>query len=825
MALLGNLTGSSHLNFQDRTDFYNGVATTSLRFDDGDTVNLNLTSSQAPTSTALATFSCWVKRCDLGSACSIFGTNGSGTSGDNASWIAFTSANYLDFANVSGGSYTGRQRTTMQFRDTAAWYHIVVRIDLANSTASNRVRIYVNGSLAESAFVRDSGAPAAWASDGAMQLTTAVASARIGAIGYATANPYDGYLADVNLVDGASLAPASFGEDKNGVWIPIAPAVSEYGNCGFRLQFLLKGTAQDADGMGADTSGKARHFAKSSGNVASDSAMPDSPENNFCTLNSNALFQQGTLSEGNLKFVGDGGNNWDETSSTFGVSSGKWYWEVKFLSIQQLNSNIAGIRQTGRTSAGPWYGSNTAVSDIGVEFGVMDVNGLVTNSSGSGTLTMDIAAGDVVQFRLDLDDNELSVSVDGDDKGKAWDITANIEYTPSSTVYNSSSVIYNFGQDSSFAGTETATSNTDGNGFGTFHSAVPSGYLALCTANLPEPTIGANSATQADDHFNTVIYTGDGATRSITGVGFQPDWLWIKGRNYTFSHILFDSNRGAGKYVRSDSTGAEADYGQTSFDTDGYSMAGTMNAINENNRPYVAWNWKANGGTTVTNEAGSIDSTVQANTDAGFSIVTFTKGSNVETVGHGLSVALDLLIVKRRNGTGSWAVYHSANTANPETDYLRLNLANATADDATFWGDTAPTTSVFSIGAAFNSGETLVCYAFHSVEGYSKIGSYTGNGNADGTFVYTGFRPAWILIKRTDAAEDWWIHDTKRNTFNPVDKHLYANANNAEATETSEDLLSNGFKLRTSNANWNVSGGTFIYMAFAEAPFKYANAR
>ena len=816
MALLGNLTGSSHLNFQDRTDFYNGVATTSLRFDDGDTVNLNLTSSQAPTSTALATFSCWVKRGHLGSACSIFGTNGSGTSGDNASWIAFRADNTLDFANVGGGAYTGRQRTTMQFRDTSAWYHIVVRIDLANSTASNRVRIYVNGSLAESAFVRDSGAPAAWASDGAMQLTTAVASARIGAIGYATANPYDGYLADVNLVDGASLAPASFGEDKNGVWIPIAPAVSEYGNCGFRLQFLLKGTAQDADGMGADTSGKARHFAKSSGNVASDSAMPDSPENNFCTMN--PLDTVGTIvsSEGNLEIDSVGDN--ENINGTMAVSTGKWYWEVRADSV---NASFIGVK---------WMdGDNTQKHwENGQGISYYSSNGNKYAINGGESYGDAYSSGEIIGLALDMDGQTLTYYNEGVSQG-AIDFSSRSEYTllaPAlSSAENSSAMTMNFGADSTFAGTETATSNADGNGYGTFNMAVPSGYLALCTANLPEPTIGANSATQADDHFNTVIYTGDGATRSITGVGFQPDWLWIKGRNYTFSHILFDSNRGAGKYVRSDSTGAEADYGQTSFDTDGYSMAGTMNAINENNRPYVAWNWKANGGTTVTNEAGSIDSTVQANTDAGFSIVTFTKGSNVETVGHGLSVALDLLIVKRRNGTGSWAVYHSANTANPETDYVRLNVTNATADDATFWGDTAPTTSVFSVGAAFNSGETLVCYAFHSVEGYSKIGSYTGNGNADGTFVYTGFRPAWILIKRTDAAEDWWIHDTKRNTFNPVDKHLYANANNAEATETSEDLLSNGFKLRTSNANWNVSGGTFIYMAFAEAPFKYANAR
>ena len=806
-------------------DFYNGVATQSLRFDKASTAYLTRTPSSA-SNRKTWTWSGWVKPATVGISAPFF------TATTNSA-VSFN-GNTFRIYNWNGSSNDYILETNAFYRDSSAWYHIAVAIDTTQGTASNRIKVYINGEQITS-FSTET-----YPSLNFDGFVNSAAVHRVGSFSHTTSYSFDGYMSDVNFIDGLALTPTSFGEFKNGVWIPIDTSGLTFGTNGFRLQFdqVGVGTAS-ASTIGADTSGNTNHWT-SSGIVASDCALPDSPENNFCTLNSNALFQQGTLSEGNLKFVGDGGNNWDETSSTFGVSSGKWYWEVKFLSIQQLNSNIAGIRQTGRTSAGPWYGSNTAVSDIGVEFGVMDVNGLVTNSSGSGTLTMDIAAGDVVQFRLDLDDNELSVSVDGDDKGKAWDITANIEYTPSSTVYNSSSVIYNFGQDSSFAGTETATSNTDGNGFGTFHSAVPSGYLALCTANLPEPTIGPNSDTQADDHFNTVLYTGDEGTQAITGVGFQPDWLWIKVRNEVNSHYIFDSSRGVDQALFSDLTSAEVDYSatgrMTAFGTDGFTVETSgSTGTNGNDDTYVAWNWKANGGTTSSNTDGSITSTVQANTDAGFSIVTYTGTGSNATVGHGLSSAPDMFVVKNRTAgtTGAWLVYHSANTSAPETDYLRLNGTEATADINTVWNDTAPTSSVFSIGTSSNvntNTHTYLSYCFHSVEGYSKFGSYTANNSIDGPFVYTGFKPAFILSKRTSNTNDWGMWDKLRRTdFNPRDESIRANSSNSaysgDTQYTNLDLVSNGFKIRNVGGEMNAgSGETYIYMAFAESPFKYANA-
>jgi len=330
--------------------------------------------------------------------------------------------------------------------------------------------------------------------------------------------------------------------------------------------------------------------------------------------------------------------------------------------------------------------------------------------------------------------------------------------------------------------------------------------------------------------FQTVIWSGDGSsTRSITHSGnsnLQPDFTWHKIRNSASSHMLYDSTRGVGKRLHSNQNVAEATETAegtiTSFDSDGFSVdTGSSNNFytNQSGKTYVAWNWKCNGGTTASNSDGTITSTVQANTTAGFSIVTYAGSNSASTVGHGLGAVPEVIFVKNRDASANWKSYHKPIL---ETHTLSLNGTGAKSDQESF-NDTAPTSTVFSLlGNTDNvnrSGEDFVAYCFTPIKGYSKMGSYTGNGSNDGTFVYTGFKPAWLLIKRTDAAEDWWLHDNKRNPINPIDKQLYANNTNSVATETSEDFVSNGFKFRNFNVNWNASGGTFIYMAFAEHPF------
>jgi hypothetical protein len=322
------------------------------------------------------------------------------------------------------------------------------------------------------------------------------------------------------------------------------------------------------------------------------------------------------------------------------------------------------------------------------------------------------------------------------------------------------------------------------------------------------------------------LYTGNGSARSITGVGFQPDWNWIKVRNDTSWHNLVDAVRGVTLNLASNNTNAEATASPTrvtSFDADGFSL-GTSNDVNFSGNTYVAWNWKANGSGS-SNTAGSITSTVSANTTSGFSVATFTKNATTnETIGHGLGVAPSMIIVKTRQSAGyeSWAVWH---TSIGIGNYLELNTTAASQASSTIWNNTLPTSTVFSMGTAWTSTVNMVAYCFAPIAGYSAFGSYTGNGSTDGPFVFTGFRPRFILYKRTDTTASWAIWDTSRNTYNVVNNYLLANSSNAEGVLDSLDILSNGFKLRTTNVDNNASGGTYVYMAFAENPFKYSLAR
>ena len=331
--------------------------------------------------------------------------------------------------------------------------------------------------------------------------------------------------------------------------------------------------------------------------------------------------------------------------------------------------------------------------------------------------------------------------------------------------------------------------------------------------------------------FNTVLYTGNGSTNNITGVGFQPDWVWLKIRSQAYSHRVFDSVRGANKRLYPDTTEAEDSptAALTSFDSDGFTL-GSDTGQNQNTDTFVSWNWKA--GTSFTNDAsatsvGSIDSAGSVNETAGFSICTYTGVSSAGTIKHGLSTVPSMIIWKNRSASNGWIVYHHKNTSAPETDYLELHANNATVDLNTIMNDTAPTSSVFSIGTEGAVGgsntNNFVAYVFSERKGYSKFGSYTGNGNADGPFVYTGFKPAFIMYKNTARAISWLIHDNKRLGYNPDNDEQHPDTNAADGSDDRVDILSNGFKIRESSNLMNVSGEQVIYMAFAESPFVNSN--
>ena len=328
------------------------------------------------------------------------------------------------------------------------------------------------------------------------------------------------------------------------------------------------------------------------------------------------------------------------------------------------------------------------------------------------------------------------------------------------------------------------------------------------------------------------LYTGNGSTQSISNavntVSFQPDFVWVKGRNEAFYHRLTSSLQSLPNYLSSNSTDAEGSVNGTisAITSTGFSVNinGGTGGTNSTGINYVGWTWKA-GGTAVSNTAGTITSSVSANTTAGFSVVTYTGNGIAATVGHGLGVAPSMVIVKRRNSTGNWPVQHTSVSA---SNVLFLDLTNAQTASTTFQ-QIYPTASIFYIdGGNANvgaNGGTYVAYCWAPVAGYSAFGAYTGNGSADGPFIYTGFRPRWVMFKRTDATQNWQIFDTARDIANPEVNSLFANLANAESNGYAIDYLSNGFKPRLSDAGYNASGGTYIYAAFAESAFKFSNAR
>ena len=813
MALLGNLTGSSQ--FFNPGRFYNDIATQSLRFDGGSSNRLEKTPNAS--NRKVWTWGAWVKRTKIGDERAIWSVGGSA----HFALFFHSSTHQLRIWSNSGGAslYTNRV-----FRDTSAWYHIC----LTSKNSGNYYELYING-VKETSFATDGRATYPAGNDTEVNSNDVH---YIGAWNNGGLQYFDGYLADVNFIDGTCVGDTNgildeLGELKNGVWIPKKYAGS-YGTNGYRLEFKQTGVGTaSTTTIGADTSGNTNHYT-SSGIVASDCAMPDSPENNFCTLNGVAKSAGLTLSQGNLQT----NNSNDFALGTFAVNSGKWYYE------NYINSTNGGFAAVYETDTGVY---STVVDDSGNNpdaYGYYSNGQKISKGSFVNYGSAFTSAGDIIGVALDMDNGAIYFSKNGtwQNSATASEIaagtTTNAAFTglsgnivPKVGHYNNNNpTIVNFGQDDTFAGAISSAGNTDGNGKGVFKYAPPSGFLSLCTSNLPELTIGPNSVTQADDYFNTVLYNGSGSTQTIN-TGFSTDFTWIKNRGTTNSHLLADSSRGNTKVLLSNGTNAEiTDSNYTTFVSNGFSVSGNGNEINNSSGAYVSWNWKANGGTTSSNSDGSITSTVQANTDAGFSIVSYSgNATSGATIGHGLSSLVPkFIIIKNRDTAGNWTVRTTA--VDGSSDLLQLNLSDAKADSAR----SAPTSTVFSVGSGDvenKSGDDLIAYCFADIEGYSKFGSYTGNGSTDGTFVFTNFAVKWLLVKRADSAVEWTMLDGTRSPFNVRDKYMYANTTMAEDTYSTVqvDFLSNGFKSRGTFTN--VSGGTYIYMAFAEAPFKYANAR
>jgi len=563
--------------------------------------------------------------------------------------------------------------------------------------------------------------------------------------------------------------------------------------------------------LGLDRSGNNNNFVVT--NMGITDQVLDSPTNNFATLNNitGSQYENVVYSEGNLKASGTEQATYSNGVATMAITVGqKRLYEVCYVK----GSFEIGILALEEIEGGAMYSSDDQLSSYTYGYSTV-VNSSNSSAGDVYAVEVDASAGRIYYFK-----NDSAVS------NNAINITNVTKYLPAASLSTSGDdvSIWNFGQDSSFAATKTAQGNQDGNGIGDFFYAPTAGYLAVCTNNLPEPTVDPSN------HFNTVIWTGNATDdRDITGVGFQPDFSWIKSRNTTNDHILFDSVRGAGKYLRSNSNDGETSNADTlqAFISDGLEI-GADSRLNANNDPVVAMNWKAStafSNDTSATSVGSIDSAGKVNTAAGFSIIQYVGEDEQDTtVAHGLSKAPEMIWIKASSEDGRhWRVFFGDNT-----DYIRLNEPTARTDDVNYWNDTSPTSTVFSIGDANDvndSGCTFISYNFHSVEGYSKVGLYTGNNNVDGTYTYTGFRPAFVIYKRLTNGADWHMYDNKRDPINEADLTLFPNGNNAESAGDDLDFLSNGFKQRSTGAEANANGDSYVYMAFAKTPFKYANAR
>ena len=812
--------------------FYNGVAEQSCKFVDGDGAYLERTPSGAG-NRKMWTTSMWYKRTELGGGHYLFTSYGAN---DGIAAIYFQADQIFTYYDTSGANPYGAVGPSY-FRDPNAWMHIVWAVDAANTIH----KIWVNNVLisTDSSY---------YPPDYSYNMNNTEVH-RIGEAAWGLGSyDIDGYLSHFVHIDGQYLEPDSFAEYKEGVWIPKSTSGLTFGTNGFQLDFDQTGTGTaSASTIGADTSGNDHHWT-SNGLSSSDSNMPDCPENNWCILNEAYTSNNDTYSEGNLAYTCVSGKL---STASFAMPSGKWYCEVRSVYSGFSSDNMyIGVFPSEKGYVDyPWNFMRCLNQDGG---------GYASDSSYDSDGTHGTwSSGTVLGMTYDSSNGQLKMYKDDGSGGKTLLATLTESafvgkdtYFAHSGVFASGSAsgVWNFGQDGTFSGNETAQGNTDENGVGNFFMPVPDGFLALCAKNLDEPTIGPNSTTQTDDHFEPTLYTsgniGSGGTQNVTNVNFQPDLVWLKNRDSgSTSHTLFDSSRSTGGnnyHIATDGyaaqVGANSQYGYLSaFNSNGFTLTGgstNANYVNQSTDKYVAYNWKANGGTTTTNDAsatgvGSIDSVYQANTTAGFSIVTHTGTGSAGTIAHGLGAKPALMITKGlANGYHFFMYNHSSGAEKA----LLMNTTDGEDSYSTIYNDTEPTSTVFSVGTGTGtngSGIDYINYLFAEVEGFSKFGPYTGNGSSNGPFIYTGFRPAWVVTKRTSSTGNWYMNDSARSPLNPTDSYgdnLYVELANAESGN-GMDILSNGFKIRNTDASQNYSTASYIYMAFAEMPWKYALAR
>jgi len=733
------------------------------------------------------TLSCWVKLSTPDTSMSILS---SGTSNADRDSLGF-SLSRMNTVIIQTAAANPQETTTARFRDPSGWYHAVWSIDTTQAIDSNRIKMYINNELQTNYDTTN------YPVLNQEFFINSTAEHRIGKLYYSTdLQQLDGYLTEVNLVDGQALTASDFGDynSDTGVWQP-KKYEGTYGTNGFYLK-----------GRGTDNSGNGNNFTETNFNTTNSAlttydimtdvpTLTDEDTANYAVINplDLSIYTANSTLDGNLSFKNTTTNANGCGRATIGVSSGKWYWETTVTALGGVYPDLGILGSTQP------FSDNTQTYIAGYSTGyAYRGSGDKGNNASVVAYGAAYTTGDVIGTALDLDAGTITFYKNNVSQGVAYTGLSG-QFSPAWANYASGVFTANFGQRP-------------------FAYTPPTGFKKLNTFNLPDSSI-----VDGSEYFNTVVYLGDGlSTKTIDTYEFSPDLVWVKNRGSTYNHILVDSVRGANHFLKSNETASEGTTPGNQFLSNGFEFESASVAWNQIGVSHVMWGWRGSDSTAVSNTDGTITSQVSANPTAGFSVVTYT-GTGGGTVGHGLAVAPDLVILKYRAISGEWITYHSALGSSTK---LVLNTTAAAAATGVFL-NTDPTSSVFSSALA---GGDVVAYCFADVEGYSKFGSYTGNGSADGPFVYTGFRPAFILEKNTNAAYGWLLWDTSRSSYNMVTKFLVANTSDAEADTAGAqgpniDILSNGFKVRDPNPGWNQSGSTHIYMAFAENPMKHSLAR
>ena len=745
----------------------------SIRFNDDDSAYLYRTPSVVGNRETW-TWSSWVKLGYLNTgAYALFNAYLDDT---NRTTLYYQS-NQLIGQNILSGIADSNIQTSAVYRDSSAWYHVMWVYDSTNATAANRSRFYINGASETTTTT--------YPSPSATSLINYTCPQNICRLNYSTPQGwFDGYMAEINFIDGSALDPTSFGEtNDDGVWVPIK-YTGAYGTNGFYI------TGENSAALGTDYSGNSNTFTSSG--LTTDDQVTDTPTNNYATWNPLGKNANTVLADGNL-FINAVSNSYG-APSTIPVTDGQDKVYVEFTK----NAGTAGY---------PYFGvwnPNTRTFPLGTEIpgitvgkldtGLATNQGYIYNNNGftGPHASLTFSNGDVGMMAVERSTGKVWWGKNGtwgDVGSGAGDpaagtnpsttVTVDIDWFIGCSTYSNASLNVNFGQSG-------------------FTYTPPTGFSALSTANLPAPAIKDGSK-----YFDIATYTGNGATQSITGVPFQPDLAWVKSRSYAYNHQLQDAVRGIGNSVGSNLTTAETSYPNTitSLNADGFTL-GTDVGMNANTQTYVAWMFKELAGF--------------------FDIVSYTgDGLAGHTVAHALGVSPELALVKDLDVVNGWGVYHKGSGAG---DILFLASNSAATASATAWSATEPDASNLTIGAngtTNNSGDDYIAYLFASKTGLCKVGSYTGNGSTNGPMINCGGRPRFLIIKRDNGLGNWFMYDRDRQPYNNNYAWLRADSAAVESAAGSQglDILSSGFKLRASNTDVNASGGTYIYIAIFDAAF------